>query len=57
MTTGAEDVTGILHNREMTQQDVPVQHKHAMNVLLDFIDFFHILGKMDCSFCSKLQML
>jgi DNA polymerase III alpha subunit (gram-positive type) len=48
MTSGAEDVTGILYNstaNEMTQHGVPVQHKHAMNVLLDFIDFLKSLGK------------
>ena len=48
MTTEAEDVTGILHDsttNEMTQHGVPVQHKHAMNVLLDFIDFLKSLEK------------
>lgn len=43
----AEAVTGIsfdFHSNQMTQHSVEKEHKHTMNVLLDFIDFLKLFG-------------
>lgn len=43
----AEAVTGIsfdFHSNQMTQHGVEKEHKHTMNVLLDFIDFLKLFG-------------
>lgn len=43
----AESVTGIsfdFHSNQMTQHGVEKEHKHTMNVLLDFIDFLKLFS-------------
>lgn len=43
----AEALTGTsfdFHSNQMTQHGVEKEHKHTMNVLLDFIDFLKLFG-------------